>query len=280
LRIDAHHHVWDLTVRDQPWTEGMPVLRRNYEFGDLAPSLDAHGIDGTVLVQTIPVPEETPELLRLAAAEPAIAGVVGWADLRAPDIAEQIARLKVLPGGRALVGLRHPVQDEADPQWLNRPAARRGLAAVAAAGLVYDLLITTDHLPAATAAVRDLPQVRFVLDHGGKPGIADGALEPWATHIRALAVLPNAAVELSGLVTEADHGTWTVEQLRHYTDVIVEAFGPARVMFGSDWPVCLLAGPYDQVIDAARTVTAGLDDAGRTAVFGGTASEWYRLGTR
>lgn len=277
MRIDAHHHVWDLGVRDQPWTAGLPPLRRSFDLDELRPALDAHAIDATVLVQTITVPEETPELLALAAADPVVAGVVGWVELTAPDVAERIAELRALPGGQRLVGLRHQVQDEPNAQWLCRADVRRGLAAVAGAGLAYDLLVRPHQLPAAIDAVRALPRLRFVLDHAGKPGIARGMYEPWRTDIRALAALPNAAVKLSGLVTEADHHAWTVEQLRPYADVLLDAFGPARVMFGSDWPVCLLAATYGQVIAAAAELAGGLSSAEQAQVFGGTAATWYRL---
>ncbi len=277
MRIDAHHHVWDLAVRDQPWTAAMPVLQRSFAFADLRPSLVTHRVDATVLVQTIAVADETPELLALAASEPSIGGVVGWVDLTAPDVGARLAELRSGPGGQQLVGVRHGVQAEPDPRWLCRPDVRRGLAAVAEAGLAYDLLVVPVQLPAAVETVTALPGLRFVLDHGGKPPIASGELASWRSDIRALAALPNVAVKLSGLIIEADHASWTVQQLRPYARTLLEAFGPDRLMFGSDWPVCLLAGSYDDVMAAAEVLTAGLDGSGRAAVFGGTAASWYRL---
>jgi L-fuconolactonase len=280
MRIDAHHHVWDLTVRDQPWTAQLPVLRRTFTIDDLRPHLGAHDIAATVVVQTITVPDETPELLALAATEPLVAGVVGWTDLTSPAIGDELARLRALPGGNALVAIRHQVQEEPDARWLCRPEVRRGLAAVAAAGLSYDLVITAGQLPAVLDTVRALPDLRFVLDHGGKPRIAAGELEPWRGQIAELARCANATVKLSGLVTEAAHDAWTVDALRPYADALLESFGPARVMYGSDWPVCLLAASYDRVIEAADGLTAGLASSERADVFGATAVRSYGLDVR
>jgi L-fuconolactonase len=276
-RVDAHHHVWDLAVRDQPWTAELPALRRSFALADLRPHLDGHGITRTVVVQTITVAEETPELLSLAAAEPVVAGVVGWVDLTAPDVPDRLATLRALPGGDALVGVRHQVQEEPDPRWLCRPDVRRGLAAVAAAGLVYDVVITPDQLPATVDTVRALPELTFVLDHAGKPRIRAGELEPWRGHIADLGRCDNVTVKLSGLVTEAGLETWTVADLRPYAQALLESFGPSRMMFGSDWPVCLLAAQYDEVITAAEQLTAQLSQSERDAVFGGTGSRIYGL---
>jgi L-fuconolactonase len=276
MRIDAHHHVWDLAVRDQPWTADLPGLHRSFDLAELRPSLLAHGVDATVVVQTITVADETPELLALATREPLVAGVVGWVVRTAPDVADRLAVLLAQSGH--LVGIRHQVQGEPDPRWLCRDDVRRGLAAVAAAGLVYDLLVVPPQLPAAIETVAALPELTFVLDHAGKPAIASGGgLASWRSDIRVLAALPNVAVKLSGLITEADHATWTVDQLRPYVHTLLDAFGADRVMFGSDWPVCLLAGSYDDVIAAAEVLTGGLDAAEQAAVFGRTAAHWYRI---
>ncbi|HEX4362032.1 MAG TPA: amidohydrolase family protein [Pseudonocardia sp.] len=279
-RVDAHHHLWDLAVRDQPWTEGLPALRRSFALAELEPELRKEGIDATVLVQTVDVPPETPELLALAAAHPVVAGVVGWADLTAPDVADQLAALRAGPGGRALVGVRHGVQSEADPRWLCRPDVRRGLAAVGAAGLVYDLLVVPAQLPAAVETVRALPGLSFVLDHAGKPNIARGTeadRASWAADVRALGAEHNVVVKLSGLVTEADHGSWTPADIRPYAEQVLTAFGPDRTMFGSDWPVCLLAADYGRVAALASELIEALSPAERDAVLGGTAARWYGL---
>lgn len=276
-RIDAHLHVWDLAVRDQPWTAGHSPLERSFALSDVQPELAANRFDGAVVMQTVAVADETPELLALAARERSVAGVVGWVDVTAADVSTRLAVLAAQPGGESLVGVRHQVQDELDPRWLCRPDVRRGLAAVAEAGLAYDLLVAPPQLPAVIETVADLPELRFVLDHGGNPDIASGGLQPWASHIADLSIEPNVAVKLSGLATAADPEAWTVSQLRPYADVLIEAFEPHRIMFGSDWPVCLLASSYDTWVNAATALTAALTEAEREAIFGGTAAEWYQL---
>ncbi|WP_309094329.1 amidohydrolase family protein [Streptomyces sp.] len=260
---DAHHHVWDLSVRDQDWITGPALrpLRRDFTMKDLEPEARAAGVGRTVLVQTVTVPEETPELLALAEEHDLVAGVVGWTDLTRPGVADELARLRELPGGRYLKGIRHQVQHEPDPEWLLRPDVLRGLAAVAAAGLVYDLVVLPGRLPACVRAAAALPGLTFVLDHLGKPPVAAGALEPWASHLRALAALPNTVAKLSGLATEADPAGWTVEDLRPYAEVALEAFGPARLMYGSDWPVCTLAGTYGGTLGTARRLIGPPDHA-------------------
>ncbi|GAX49224.1 amidohydrolase family protein [Streptomyces olivochromogenes] len=279
MRVDAHHHVWDLSVRDQDWITGpqLQPLRRDFGLADLAPQARAAGVDRTVLVQTITVPEETPEFLALAAQGELIAGVVGWTDLTRPDVADELARLRELPGGRHLKGIRHQVQGEPDPQWLLRADVRHGLAAVAEAGLVYDLVVLPHQLPACVRAAAGHPGLTFVLDHLGKPPIATGALRPWATAVRALAALPNTVCKLSGMVTEADLAKWTLDELRPYADTVLDAFGPGRLMFGSDWPVCTLAASYGQVVEVAEELTVALGAEERAEVFGGTATRVYRL---
>ncbi|MFE2446766.1 amidohydrolase family protein [Streptomyces sp. NPDC059426] len=278
-RIDAHHHLWDLTRREQPWMDGpwAEPIRRTFTPDDLAPHLDAHGIDATVVVQSSSSVEETRELLALADGSDRIAGVVGWADLTDPGVGEVLAELAAGPGGDRLVGLRHQVQDEPDPRWLDRDDTRRGLAAVAAAGLVYDLLVTPRELPAAIDAVRELPQARFVLDHAAKPPVAGGERDPWARQLTALAALPNVDCKLSGLVTEADWDGWKPEQVLPYAQHVLDAFGPGRVLFGSDWPVCVLAATYDEVVALAERATLPLGEDERAAVFGGNAARAYGL---
>lgn len=271
--IDAHHHVWDLAVRDQPWTADLPPLRRSFAFEELRPQLAAAGVESTVLVQTVAVDAETPELLALQVSSPEIAGVVGWVEPADAGVAGRLAQLAALPG--RLVGIRHLVQGE-PVDYLARPEVRRGIRAVGEADLVYDLLLTPPHLPGATELARALPDVRFVLDHGAKPLVAAGVLDPWAADVRALAACPNVAVKLSGLTTEAGPG-WTVAALAPYTDLLLEAFGPERVMWASDWPVCTLHATYAEVVAAGRDAIAALGPAERDDVLGGTAARWYRL---
>ena len=199
--------------RPQPWTDGLPALQRSFGLDDVAADLRAAGQDAVIVVQTVASAVETRELLALAAAQPLVAGVVGWADLARPDVAGQLEAARSGPGGQALVAVRHQLQEEPDPGWLARPQVRDGLRAVAAAGLAYDLVISPHQLPLVTETVAGLPEVRFVLDHAGKPPIAAGDLSAWRADLRALAALPNVAVKLSGLVTEADWDSWTPGQL-------------------------------------------------------------------
>ena len=279
MTIDAHHHVWDLSVRDQDWITGPELrpLRRNFTVEDLAPEARAAGVTGTVLVQTITVAEETPEFLALADTHELVAAVVGWTDLTHPGVADELARLRELPGGSYLKGIRHQVQGEPDPEWLLRPDVGRGLDALADAGLVYDLIVQPHQLPSAVRAAESHPDLTFVLDHLGKPPIAAGEPEPWATAVRALAALPHTVCKLSGMVTEADPASWTPDDLRPYADTVLDAFGPGRLMFGSDWPVCLLAASYGQVAGAAEELLRHLGDGEREEVFTGTATRVYGL---
>ncbi|MGI5460071.1 amidohydrolase family protein [Streptomyces sp. CA-249302] len=275
--VDAHHHVWDLSVRDQDWIPEHSPLRRDFTVADLEPEARASGVDRTVLVQTITVPEETPEFLSLAATHDLIAGVVGWTDLTRPDIADELSRLRELPGGTHLKGIRHQVQGEPDPDWLLRPDVHRGLTAVAAAGLVYDLVVLPHQLPSCAKAAASLPQLTFVLDHLGKPPIASGALAPWSSDLRTLAALPNTVAKLSGLVTEADAASWTPDDLRPYTETALETFGPDRLMFGSDWPVCTERAAYAEVLATTRELTGGLSPAEHARLFETTATRVYDL---
>ncbi|MFJ4425282.1 amidohydrolase family protein [Streptomyces bobili] len=279
MTVDAHHHVWDLAVRDQDWITGdeLQPLRRDFTLADLAPEAYAAGVGRTVLVQTVTVAEETPEFLALAAGHDLVAGVVGWTDLTRPDVGDELARLRELPGGAHLKGVRHQVQGEPDPEWLLRPDVRRGLAAVAAAGLVYDLVVLPRQLPACARAAARHPGLTFVLDHLGKPPVASGAREPWESDLRALAALPNTVAKLSGLVTEADPADWTPADLRPYAETALDAFGPHRLMFGSDWPVCTLAARYGQVLDTARQLTGHLSADESAQVFETTATRVYGL---
>ncbi|MEE1821282.1 amidohydrolase family protein [Streptomyces sp. BE20] len=275
--VDTHHHLWDLAVRDQEWITGeaLAPIHRDFSLADLHLPASRAGVTATVLVQTVCLPQETPEMLALAASDDLVAGVIGWTDLTDRGIADTIARLRELPGGRKLVGLRHQVQSEPDPEWLLRPDVLRGLATVAASGLAYDLLVLPHQLPAATEVATRLPELSLVLDHLAKPPAATGETEPWATAVRALASRPNTFCKLSGLVTEADWQHWTLTDLRPYSDTVLAAFGPERLMFGSDWPVCTLAASYQEVVDTARALTAGLSTAEQHAVFAGTAAVAY-----
>jgi L-fuconolactonase len=276
--VDAHHHFWDPAAADYPWlTDELAAIRRAFGPADLEPVLRANGVDATVLVQTRSSLEETVEVLAVADAAPFVRGVVGWVDLTDPGIADTIADLRELSGGAHLAGIRHQAHDEPDPDWLVRDDVVRGIAAVGRDGLVYDLLVRSRELPAALALARRLPDVRFVIDHIAKPPIFSGELEPWASHIAPFRELANVACKVSGMVTEADWSTWTPVDLQPYVDHVLEVFGPNRLLFGSDWPVCLLAAPYDQVLHATRATLASLGDNDLAKVLGGTAARVYGL---
>jgi len=280
--VDAHHHLWDPAARRHAWLDNLPRIRRPFTLADYRAAAAAEGVTASVLVQVLASAGETGEFLALAAGSaeggpPVIAGVVGWADLTREDLGDELDRLRSLPGGHLLVGLRHLVQDEPDPGWLDRPDVRRGLRTVGAAGLAFDLLVRPAQLPAALRAAAELADVRFVLDHGAKPEIAVGRIEPWAGLVGALAGLPNVACKLSGLVTEAGTG-WSAADFLPYVDSLLGSFGPGRLMFGSDWPVCLLAAGYHDVMALARDVLGGrLSPAERDAVFGANAVGVYGL---
>ena len=272
--IDAHHHLWeDLDRRDYDWLADLEAIRHPYTVDDLRAVTPA---DRTVLVQTVTTVEETEEFLATAAATPLIAGVVGWVALAAPDIADRLAELRT----DALVGIRHPAQGEPDPNWLVRPDVVRGIKAVAEAGLTYDILVLPPQHEAAIALADAVPGARLVLDHAGKPAIADDGYEPWAAFLTELAKRPNVFCKLSGLVTEANWTQWTVDDLRPYAAHVLESFGPERVMFGSDWPVCELAATYGEVYESARTFTAELSAAEQNEVFATTATRAYPIATQ
>jgi len=273
--VDAHHHFWDPGRAEYPWmTDDLAAIRRPFGPDDLRPLLAASGVARTVLVQTRSSLDETREFLAVAEATDFVAGVVGWVDLTAPDVGATLRELRAGAGGRLLVGVRHQVHDEPDAGWLLRPEVRRGLRAVGEAGLVYDLLLRPRELPAALEVVRELPDVRFVIDHLAKPRVRDGADPEWAERLAPFSDLPHVRCKLSGLVTEADWSAWRPGDLAPYFRRALGWFGPDRVLFGSDWPVCLLAASYAQVLEALERA---LPASSRDAVLGATARAVYRL---
>jgi L-fuconolactonase len=276
--VDAHHHFWDPARAEYPWlTDELALIRRAFTPDDLAPLLAATRVEATVLVQTRASVDETREFLATAVATPFIRGVVGWVDLTDRGVADTLAELRGEVGGERLVGIRHQVHDEPDPDWLRRDDVRRGIRTVGDAGLVYDLLVRSRELPAALDTARALPETRFIIDHIAKPPIASHELEPWSDLLRPFGSLPNVWCKVSGMVTEADWETWQPADLQPYVDYVLEIFGPNRVLFGSDWPVCLLAASYQRVFDAAREALSELSPTESSAVFGDTATEVYRL---
>jgi len=278
-RIDSHHHFWDPSARAYPWLTD-PKIRRAFGPADLEPLLRANRIDGTILVQTVSDVEETREFLEIAAATAFVFGVVGWLDLTDPHMPGTMSNLLESEHGRYLVGIRHQIHDEADPDWLLQETVQANLRVLADAGLVYDLLVRTRELPAAITTTRDFPHLRFVIDHLAKPPIASGEIAEWSALMHECAGLEHVACKLSGIVTEADHDTWTPEDLKPYIATALDIFGPDRLMFGSDWPVCLLAAGYDRVAGTLRTVLSdlgALTEESDAAIFGLTAIRWYRL---
>ena len=280
--VDAHHHFWDPAQAHYPWMAGddMAPIRRAFGPDDLRPLLQEAGIERTILVQTRSSLAETIEFLAVAAATDFVGGVVGWVDLADPNVVRALGDLKQRPDGNLLVGIRHQVHDEADAAWLCREDVRRGLRAVEAAGLVYDLLVRTPQLPAALDTARSLPQLHFVVDHIAKPCIAAGREDvAWADAMAPFSELPNVSCKLSGMVTEADWAAWTVQDLEPYVRNVVGWFGEDRLMFGSDWPVCLLAASYGQVVEALRQALWEIPERARPKIMGANAVRIYGLAT-
>ena len=279
MRIDSHHHVWDLSVREQDWMEGdaLKPISKTFTMEDMDPVLAESNIDFTVIVQTVAVMEETPEFLDIAAQHPKVAGVVGWLDMESQDITAALESHLAHPAAHHLVSIRDVAQYKEDPRWLARDEVVANMHRLGARGLTYDLLTLAHQLPAAIDAVRACPETQFVLDHISKPNIADGDIDQWTQDIQTLATLPNVVVKVSGMVTEAQWDNWTPETFRPYVDVLAESFGPARLMFGSDWPVCLLAGAYKDVVEIVETLTSEWSEPEQQAFWADTAVSAYRL---
>jgi L-fuconolactonase len=279
--VDAHHHFWDPDQGHYPWMQGaaMAPLRRVFAPDDLAPLLRDCGVTRSVLVQTQSRLEETRDFLAIAARTGFVAGVVGWVDLTAPDIDETLAALRAGPGGDRLVGIRHQVHDEPDPDWLRRADVRRGLAAIARHELAYDLLLRPRELAAAVDTVAALPQLRFVVDHVAKPMIRRRIHAPWAEAMQGFrSHRDHVWCKLSGMVTEADWRRWTTRDLRPYVDTALDIFAPDRCLYGSDWPVCTLAASYAETFGALAECLAPLSSTERDTILGASARAVYRLG--
>jgi L-fuconolactonase len=275
--VDAHHHFWDPSRNDYPWlTEELAPIRRPFGPDDLLPLLRERNVGRTVLVQTRSSLEESREFLALADAHDFIGGVVAWVDLTG-DVAAQIDELRRAPGGDKLVAIRHQVHDEPDARWLLRDEVQRGLREVGRAGLAFDLLVRTRELPAAIETARLHPEMRFVVDHLGKPPIRDGGDARWDEGMQALAAEPDVYCKLSGLVTEADWQRWTPADLAPYVRRAREWFGDDRLLFGSDWPVCLLAGSYKQVVDGYITALGDVSQGARERILARNAIDFYGL---
>lgn len=275
-RIDAHQHFWRLARGDYGWlTPELVPIYRDFVPGDLQPVLEAEGVAGTVLVQAAPTEAETDFILALADRHEFIEGVVGWTDFAAREAPRRIARLAARP---RLKGLRPMIQDIADPGWMLRQELEPAFAALAAHDLVMDALVLPRHLDNLAKLIDRFPAMRIVIDHCAKPEIAAGNIRDWAAAMRTLAGAGNTFCKLSGLVTEAGGG-WDAERLRPYVEHVLGVFGPHRVIWGSDWPVCTLAASYHDWCEAADTLLSRCTESERTAILGGNAIAVYRLGS-
>jgi L-fuconolactonase len=273
-RIDAHQHFWKYSASEYPWIAAGSPLQRDWLPADLEAIQGPLGLGGSIAVQARQSVEETRWLLELADRHELIRGVVGWVDLRSEQVEEQLTRFSAHP---KFVGVRHVVQDEPDDRFLLGAEFVRGLRVLTGYGLRYDLLIFPKQLPAALELVEHFPEQPFVVDHCAKPLIAKGVLEPWRDQMRRLGANRNVWCKVSGLATEASWSEWSLEGLRPYLDTVLEAFGPERLMWGSDWPVCLYASSYERWWRVLGEWTAGWKEADRAAFFGGNAARFYGL---
>ena len=281
--IDTHHHLWDLSVRSQPWLTGdqpwatdeeLAPLRRSFTVADLEEVTTGEGVTGTVVVQVLGDPAETADLLAIAGAGGLVKAVVGWADLTAPDVGDQVAAYRGLPGGQRRAGIRHPLLAEPDPDWLARPQVRRGLGELAATGgLCFDLTLFSRQLPLAVETARAVPELTFVLDHLGNPPVEDGDDGSWAAALADLGRLGNVFCKLSGAHT----APVSAARLRPYYEAALAAFGPSRLMFGSDWPVSALTAPYHEIAGTYRELISDLSAAERDSVLENNARRMYSL---
>jgi L-fuconolactonase len=273
MRIDSHQHFWKFDpVRDHWITDKMSVLRRDFLPEDLIPEMKDHGMDGCIAVQADQSETETRFLLDLASRHPQILGVVGWLDLCSPDIRSS---LQAYSNCKKLRGLRHIVQAESDDRFMMRKSFMHGISCLQEFGLTYDILVYENQLPAALEFTTHFPEQSFVIDHIGKPPIRSGERIPWTRCIRELANLKNVYCKISGLITEADWKHWRAEDVIPYLDIVFESFGAYRVMFGSDWPVCLLAGTYQQVVELIQNYLEPLPGTVQASVFGLNAKRFY-----
>jgi len=273
--IDAHHHLWSFNEADYGWMDdSMRVLKRDYLPSDLQTELEKTGVSGTVVVQARQILEETRWLLELADANPFIKGVVGWVGLRSPNLEKQLEEFATHP---KLVGVRHVIHDEADENFMLRPDFVRGIGQLKSHNLTYDLLLFPKHLKRAIELVGMFPKQRFVLDHISKPHIKLRVMQPWKDDIKALASFPNVWCKISGMVTEADVDSWNYEDMLPYMKVVCEAFGTDRIMLGSDWPVCRLAGEYEVVMGIPMLYFRSLSDEEKANIFYKNAVDCYQL---
>ena len=275
MRIDAHQHFWNYhPVRDAWISEDMKAIRRDFSPSDLEPVLAQNNIDGTVAVQADQSETETDFLLAYAAQNSFVKGVVGWVNLLSPQVEHRLAHYTQWP---LVKGFRHVIQAEPQVDFLLRDDFNNGISLLHKYGFTYDILIYQQHLPYAIELVKQFPEQPFVIDHLAKPLIKQGELQEWKKNIETIAQYPNVYCKLSGMVTEADWQQWNYAQLYPYMDAVVQAFGTRRVLYGSDWPVCLVAASYAQQLAVYQTYFEQFSDAEKEAVFGANATRFYRL---
>jgi len=279
MRIDSHHHIWDLSIRDQEWITGdaMQPIHRNFVISDLKDVIASSHIDRTVLVQTVTDYAETPELLAIAQSEQLVGAVVGWLQIDAPDAIEHLHKYLDLPGGEYLKGIRDIAQDHPDSNYLAKPETISNVRKLGELGITYDLLTKIPELPAAIKLVRACPDVQFIMDHISKPRIAKQEVEPWKTLMSELATFPNVLCKVSGLVTEANWNEWQVKDFKPYVDHVIEIFTPQRLMFGSDWPVANLGGTYAEIVELAEALTSGFSRSEGDYFWHKTAASAYGI---
>lgn len=272
--LDAHQHFWNYDPVAHSWiNEEMSVIRKDFLPNDLEPVLQKNAVDGCIAVQADQTEAETDFLIHLANQHSFIKGVVGWVDLGAENIRERLQHYKQQP---VLKGFRHILQGE-EPAFMLQPDFLRGIAALKEFGYTYDILIFPKHLAAALELVKQFPDQPFVIDHIAKPFIKDGLIEDWKKGMQALAQFPNVYCKISGMVTEADWKNWKPEDFTPYLDAVTEAFGTNRLLYGSDWPVCLVAASYTDMIGIVRNYFLSFTAAEQEAVFGGNAAKFYQL---
>ena len=279
MRIDSHHHIWDLSVRDQEWITGdaMQPIRRNFAISDLHEAIVGSRIDKTVVVQTVTDYAETPELLAIAQSEQLVGAVVGWLQIDAPDAIAHLHQYLDLPGSEYLKGIRDIAQDHPDPNYLAKAQTIANVKKLGELGITFDLLTKTPELSAAIKLVRACPDVQFVMDHISKPYIAKKEIEPWKSLMTELATFPNVLCKVSGLVTEANWKDWQVKDFKPYVDHVIEIFTPQRLMFGSDWPVANLGGTYSQIVELAEALISGLSPSESEFFWHKTAAGAYGI---
>jgi len=280
MRIDSHHHLWDLSIRPQEWMvgDGMEPVKRNFDTTDLRSAIEGTGVEKTILVHATTTHAETYELLALADVDPTIVGVVGWLQIDSADAINECEKYLQAPGASYLKGIRDVAQDLPDSNYLAKPQSIATVRELGKLGLTYDILTKTPELQAAIDLVQACPDVQFVLDHISKPYIAKGELEPWKSLITKLASFENVSCKISGMVTEAKWNAWDLSDFAPYVDHIIESFSPQRLMFGSDWPVALLAAPsYSEVVHLAENLTAKFNETENELFWRNNALSAYKI---